>query len=67
MYFFKLIFSRYIPRNGAARSYENSIFSFLRGVRILILVLDKFTLTEVLVLTFLGGRGREPQQPHLPL
>ena len=31
MYFFKLVFSRYVPRRGIARSNGNFIFSFLRN------------------------------------
>ena len=26
------VFSRYVPRSGIARSYDNSIFSFLRNL-----------------------------------
>ena len=32
LYLFKLVFSGYMPRIGTARSYGNSIFSFLRNL-----------------------------------
>ena len=50
-----IVFYGYMPRRGIAGSYGNSIFSFLRGARILMLVLGNFALTEVLVLTFWGS------------